>query len=227
MVTHFVYELTFIDHVRFKQCPKFLLYKTFFKHLKKLTCLETHQTCNGCVLRSRCLYHKYSGENFATYPALLVKRNLIEKQNFRAGDSLVIEFYALAATSLFGYIEGFFNHMTTLVNTVVRVKLIKKDVLSSENLYDQVFQIMTPLVNFMPIEQMNYYDQAYGCRLDIGDYEIVGRMRTVQDRRIYHLDSNKVVMSGDIGSIRVTWINRIWIEIGLGYTNFLGGGQLK
>lgn len=226
MVTKYTYNITILEHCQFRQCPKFVIYQQFYRQLKKLTCLETHQKCSECALQNRCIYYRYSGENFQKYPAIIVHRELIEKQRFDFGDLIQIEFVALTPPAFLGYIESFFDQLNMLMGINVRTKMISKLVLDENLMMNKKLKVKTPLIDLNVLEQSLYYEKYYNCKLVIGNGRWTCDQRTLTDRRIYRLDNHKTFIFGEIGDVEFDLIDMRWLDIGLGHTSFIGGGKL-
>lgn len=226
MVSEHAYDVLFINRASFRTCPKFLVCKALYEHIKRVTCLNSTRDCRTCDLKDRCIFHRLSGEYFARYPAILVERNLIEKQDFEPRETLTVRIRLIGNTEYRGYIDGFFDQMTMIKGFPVMVRKGEAVTLNSGVLENRVVNVMTPVVGRIT-DQIEYYRSSYQCDFQCAMKPDIVDERKVHDRRSYRIDRCRIMTSGWIGKIHVTRIDERLLRIGFGKTNFMGGGKTQ
>jgi len=82
------------------------------------------------------------------------------------------------------------------------------------------------LVSSSLSEQADYYRTAYETNLPIGQHSALEQARAVYDKRRYTIDHKTIACSGVIGTIAFDSIDSRYLDLGIGKSNFIGGGQL-
>lgn len=226
MVTHYIYQVKILNQVEFNACPKYLIYKYLMRQIKRLTCLRTDRVCSTCPFHHQCIYYRLSGENFTMYPAIMVKRQLVEKRFYHDQSSFDIDLFLIGNQAFKGYIESFFENLQKLEDAIIVTVKKSHQVLESKSLFDRSFRIMTPYKETDLTKQMAYYDKHYATLLTYQGMSAMTDKRTVKDVTRYRLDVQTIKLYGTIGQITFQRIDDIIATIGIGQTNFLGGGQL-
>lgn len=226
MINQYVYEITFLEDAFLSECPKYLIIKYFFHAFKKITCLNSEKKCDGCLFQNQCIYYFYSGEHFLRYPAVLIQRNLIEKQNYRAGDVLSILLYSMLPQTQIGYIDAFFNELQTIERYQVRPNKIAVNQVKEHIMFNQTFDIISPVNIEYLREQRDYYASRYHCLLDMSLSSVIMQRKTWNDRRCYRINGQSLKLEGSLGQITFSSLDHRWMMIGIGHLNFIGGGVL-
>jgi hypothetical protein len=226
MVTHYTYEITLLVDADFQRCPKFLLYQKLMREIKRLTCLRSERVCRNCPLKAQCIYDKLSGENFHFFPAIIIKRNIAEPMKYSSRSKFQIELFLLGNAAFRGYIESFFEHLKEINKQYVMVQNVGKEILESQRLEDRKYRIMTPFKETDISTQLAYYLDRYKCRFEPTTINHIQKKRKVYDKTSYRLDNRHIRINGVLGDVVFESIDALLVEIGIGQTNFIGGGTL-
>ena len=82
MILKIKYQIRFPLGSFLKDDPKYLIIKKIYSEIRRILCVNDNN-CKECSKKDRCLYYLLSGNNFETYPSILVKRNFLEKKKPR------------------------------------------------------------------------------------------------------------------------------------------------
>jgi len=226
MVTHYIYEIQLLTDAEFRMCPMFLLYRKLMRKIKKLTCLRSDHTCRHCPLQDQCIYYALSGENFKFYPAIMIKRNLVEQTKYSFRSSFRVELFLLGNKAFKGYIESFFEDLTNIDRNPVTARQNRAATLEPNLLKEKTCRLMTPFKDTDLKGQLHYYMEKYSCHFELSNPSIVKNMRRVYDQARYRLDDTVIRINGVLGDIFFDSLDARLLEIGIGQTNYLGGGSL-
>lgn len=194
--------------------------------IKRLTCLTSTRSCVSCPLKSSCIYYHLSGENFTKYPAITIRRNLVEQIHYSNTERLSFDLFLIGNVKFRGYIESFFSELRSIDRQPVLIDEISIKAVENELVYDKAFRVSTPLSGFGFQEQIDYYHSRYGVMFALSMSNKIIQERQVYDKTRYRLDTRTFSLSGVLGRVHIHMIDRSLLLIGLGSTNFIGGGRL-
>ncbi len=168
-----------------------------------------------------------SGEEFKFYPAILINRDLIEKTVFDLEESLILNFFLIGNENYKGYVLGFFEQLNSLMGFSIKCDLIEVALLKKENKGMVKTRIVTPFVIVDLTEQAEYYLRTYEVALPIKSNFKIVQSRSVFDKRRFVIDRKTITTSGIIGELMFDAIDSRYFTIGIGKSNFIGGGQIN
>ncbi|MGI6711076.1 MAG: hypothetical protein ACOX4W_06540 [Bacilli bacterium] len=225
MVIKHQFTLKFPFGASFNKDYKYLIYHEIIKKIKRLTCINIDGNCIDCKLAPSCIYYHISGENFTSYPGLMIERNFVEKKEISQGEIITINIFLFKELVKYeDYIISFFES-NYFFEYFYQLLEHKKEVISKDN-YSGKIRIITPIVECENIiKQLEYYNKNYNC-----DFSLDISLKCLNEKKIYdefryRFNDKLFNLSGLIGEFEVKNINRVFFEIGLGKTNFIGGGR--
>jgi adenine-specific DNA glycosylase len=226
MVTHFSYQITLLERCRFRHYPRFFVYRLIMGYIKRLTCLRSERNCRTCPLTDQCIYYQLSGENFRKYPAVTIRRNMVEQVQYEAQERIIFDVFLIGHKPFRGYVEGFFDQLKMIEKHPVYVQLIRIDDLDKQVICNRDFHIITPLSNIHFQDQLDYYHEQYETSFELTGFNEIKDKRVVRDQTYYRIDRETFRLFGVIGKVHIDRIDHALQLIGIGQTNFIGGGQL-
>jgi len=227
MVVHYQYKIKFPFGAVFNKCPKYLIYSGLMNKIKKLTCIDTNQICYRCLFQNQCIYHHISGEDFSCYPAILIEKKTMEKKCYAKDDIFILNFYLFSNLLPYeGYLRGYIEESNQFYNQFYQIFSYQKTVLQAGYNYSGDIKLITPCQEIENLSsQIEYYNSKYKCKLLIPKQIIFSNEKIIFDETRYFINNNRFFLGGKIGTIKIVEMDSIFIMIGFGKTNFLGGGM--
>jgi len=155
-----------------------------------------------------------------------VRRDLYVKTHYLPNDTMDIELFLLGNIYIQQYIHGFFEQLTQIHRVHVYVKEVQTSTLKEEMNHNIHFKLLTPTDWTCLDEQTQYYQDRYHVKVPKVQFEDITHRRVIHDRRIYRIDTKRLSYQGEIAEIRCKEISSVWLELGIGKWNFLGGGAI-
>lgn len=224
--------LSFPLKARFNINPYIFVYKDIWKFIKKLNCYNLKDCCLKCEDKKHCRYYQLSGFNFTKMPLFYIKTHKFYQQKYVKNEELVFEFYVLDYL-LIEYIKLYFEeklNQQLIHNFFCLKENIVNDYVIEEN-YVENIQIITPIKN----DFINEYNRCIKNLDDLlGDKHL--QLKETKEKLVeIVVHGKKERMNGLVfdmsGSIYELVLNQkilnLFIELGVGENNFLGGGQFE
>jgi hypothetical protein len=226
MVIKFTYLIQFPFGYQCSRDAPFMFYQEFVKKLKSLTCINIDQKCEYCALKDACIYYYLTGQNFSFYPGFLVKRDFVQKRVYDSNEKIQIVFYIFKGLQKYeGYLTGFFETKNMIKDNLYQILDFKKEILELPDLISDKIKIVNPISGIECIkEQISYYNQYYDANFHENiDIKPIQTLKMIDQNR-YQIQNYRFQFSGEVGIYEVHYWNSILLEVGVGKTNFLGGG---
>ncbi len=96
------YTIRFLTEVIFREDPEIAIFKTVFKRLKNILCINTEGKCAICKHSNKCIYSYISAVDFMNIDMMpvIIKKPLVSANSFKEGSKLNLEFMFLGDSSL-------------------------------------------------------------------------------------------------------------------------------
>lgn len=204
--------------------------------IKKTSCVAIDATCSACAFNSWCTYYKISGKHFTTYPGILIKRTLFDKNVFLKGEQKTFVFYCIGIMGSYSdYIKLLFENYldNVMLDQVFYLENIKEYTLEDNLSFSKKIKVQTIIEKeFISSynEMVKYYNLEYNTSFDHieNDEMIVQYMKT--SLPLTPVGTKKIRPKGIIGSMQCNEkipISNCIKEIGVGVYNFIGGGAFE
>lgn len=91
------YTIRFLTEVYFREDPEIAIFKSIFKRLKNILCINTEGKCISCYHSNKCLYNFISAGDFVTIDMMpiIIKKPLISKRHIKEGNVIRLKFIFL------------------------------------------------------------------------------------------------------------------------------------
>jgi len=150
----------------------------------------------------------------------------VEKKNYAPNEKVTLNFYLFPSLLQYeGYLTGFFETKNMIREHLFQILDFKKENLELHDIKTDKIKILNPISEIDCIkEQIVYYNQNYDTSFN-DEIEIKPiQIRKIIDQNRYQIQNYRFQFSGEVGTFQVVNWNNILLEIGVGKTNFVGGG---
>ena len=226
MVYKIAYKIRFPLGAKFQKDPEYLFISKIYREIKDSTCSNS-EGCQNCFKKDKCIYYYLSGENFEKYPSIHVKRNMINKHEYRSSDILELTFYLIGTAKNYSeFILAYFDTEDYIVGNFYQKVLISKEVID-DKVIDGIVKIENVFMDCNDlIDSVNYYNKKYNCSFSIPTINIKTSI-SFKDKNVYRLNDKYLKIEGSIGQMEVRAYPSALLECGLGRFGVLGGGRSK
>ncbi len=96
------YTIRFLTEANFREAPEIAIFKSIFKRLKNILCINSERRCTSCYHSNKCLYNFISAGDFSNIDMvhIIIKKPLISKMSFTEGSIMKLKFVFLGDAAL-------------------------------------------------------------------------------------------------------------------------------
>jgi len=243
------YTIRFLTETDFKEDPEIAIYKSIFKRLKRILCINKERKCAICQHSSKCLYNYISAGDFLNIDMIpiIIKKPLISKRHFDEGKAMKLELIFLGNAALHVdfidfilrefEVKGLFKENYKFV--IVRRYLHNISLDASNNPIKSI-EILTPidkldnlfLYEKEKIERLNRLYNITDEPLESVDQSYKTDFIEFNFQKPIHLGANKFKVTGYVGKLSftrpvdLTPLLVIMKIIGAGKYYSIGGGSI-
>ena len=227
MIKIIEYKIKFPLNAEFFKDPEILFLSKIYNEIYKCTCINKQNLCNNCQKKQNCIYYFLSGENFSKYPAIGIKRSIINKRRYFSNDVLSLKFYLIGVAANYSeFITAFMQTEETIGKHFFQKVLVKNELLNTNTVFEGNVQFKNVVIDTEDIiNSIHYYNEKYKCNFDIPIFEEIKYVMQVKDETLYRICNNYVRIKGKTFKVRVKKYSNLFFDIGLGKYGFIGGGQ--
>ncbi|HOI47452.1 MAG TPA: hypothetical protein PLR26_06990 [Bacilli bacterium] len=170
-----------------------------------------------------------SGGHFQKYPGIFIKRSVIEKQNYINTQILNIDIYFFHSLLPYeDYIKAFFEPNNLLFEQYYQIISFKKMILKEGSAFSGTIKVETPLQRVEDLAiQIEYYNHTYQTTFIIPTEVQWINKNHIVDERYHTMNRVRFQLGGNIGTMKVNNLDKALFYIGIGKTNFIGGGTIS
>ena len=156
-----------------------------------------------------------------------MRRDFFEKRIFQPGEKWRIDLILLSKVTVYqDYIRAFFEEENMLGEVFYQITDFKRAPLVISGLYSGTLKVETPVMGEEEIaNQVLYYAERYGCDVHGTPQLTFEREKILFDENPYWLNGRRITVSGKVGLLRCINLDRMFLKIGIGKTNYIGGGR--
>jgi len=243
------YTIRFLTEADFREEPEIAIFKSVFKRIRHILCVNTEGKCITCSHSNKCLYNYISAGDFMNLDIMpiIIKKPLVSKNYFKEESRLNLEFMFLGDSA------QHLNFVDFILKEFEVKGLFKEKyrfVIERKNLHDICADVTNGLINgiqiLTPIDQNNNifsYEKEKMERLNklynvtdetlelIEEPYQTGFIEFNVKRPIY-LGANRIKVNGFVGKLRFdkpideTPLLAMMKIIGAGKYYGIGGGSV-
>lgn len=234
------YTLRFLTEANFVEDPEISIYKSIFKRLKRILCINTQKECKTCQHNSKCLYSYVTAGDFLNIDMMpiIVKKPLISKKHVGEGKTIKLELVFLGDAALHAdfidfilkefEVKGLFKESYKFViarRYLYNISLNKSnspikniDVLTPIDRTDNVFSYEKE-----KIERLNRLYHITDEPIELVEEPYKTNFIQFNFNRALHLGANKIKLNGYVG--KLTFINPVELTPLLAIMKIIGAGR--
>lgn len=244
------YKIMFLEDITFKEEPEIAFFKTIYRRLKNILCINSKEVCSDCMHSSKCLYNYMSAGDFEYMEnmPIIIDKPLFSKRTVKAKDILNLEFTFLGDAAIhmdfINYIlmefesRGLFKERYRFIIEDRREISAKKT--QNGNMISTI-EVVTPIDSTKDIfefeeEKVNKLNELYNIT-DESLYSITEpynfKAIKFNIKNPLHIGSRKIIRKGYVGTIKfkkpIPYNNLLKIIeiIGAGKFYGIGGGYIE
>lgn len=244
------YTMCFLTNADFNEDAEIAIFKSIFKRLKSILCINIEGKCISCSHNDRCLYNFISAKDFMAIDMMpiIIRKPLISKKHFIEGNRMKLKFIFLGNAALhldfIDYIlrefevNGLFKERYRFV---IENRFIQDITMEDNHTLIDNIEVLTPIDRIDDIfsyekeklERLNTLYNIIDKPLSSIDESYDKNFIKFNNRRSLYLGSNRIRINGYIGkisfnkSINVTPLLSLIKNIGAGKFYGIGGGVIE
>lgn len=229
MIKLIEYKVKFPLNADFKKDPEILFLSKIYNEIYQCTCINKQNKCDNCVQKMKCIYYFLSGENFTKYPAIGIKRSIINKRIFSSNDVLNLRFYLIGVSVNYAeFITAFMLNEETIGKYFFQKVQVRNELIQENELYEGKICFQNVIVNLEDIVQsIKYYNEKYKSNFYIPILKEEKNEIQFNDETVYKICNKIIKIKGKTIDVKTRNFSNLFFEIGLGKYGFLGGGDSK
>lgn len=225
MILKIKYQIRFPLGSFLKDDPKYLIIKKIYSEIRRILCVNDNN-CKECSKKDRCLYYLLSGNNFETYPSILVKRNFLEKKNYKSNETFELEIFLIGiASSYLDFVTEYLKTIDYIGDAYIQKKQIDLEYIDESETIDGniVFNGLIRDIDEV-IKCLKIYSEKYSFKFNDVEIEEIERGRYLIDYTKYFINGKYFENKGYQIKAKVKNYPKVLLDIGIGSFAILGGG---